>query len=215
MKIAVIGATGFVGSNVVKELVLRNHDVLGISRKKGLVEDEHLHYGSVDIFNEDELAKAVAGYDVVVNAFFPGFGDEDVCSTFLKGLISVQKSVKKSGVKRLIVIGEAGSLYVSEGVQFFDTPDYPEEYTQGSKAANEYLKMIKEEKELDWAYFCPAPEMHEGITTGRTGKYRLGLESPVYNDEQRSIISVEDVGYVITDEIENHKHSRVRFTAAY
>lgn len=215
MKIAVIGATGFVGSNVVKELVLRNHDVLGISRKKGLVGNEHLNYTSVDIFNEEELAKTLAGYDVVVNAFFPGFSAEEVSKTFLNGLISAQKSVKKSGVKRLIVIGEAGSLYVSEGVQFFNTPDYPEEYTLGSKAANEYLNMIKEEKELDWSYFCPAPEMSESITTGRTGKYRLGLENPVYNDEHRSIISVEDVAVVIVDEIENQKHSRVRFTAAY
>lgn len=215
MKIVVIGATGFVGSSIVKELVSRKHDVLGISRKKNLAEQENLHYISVDIFNKESLAQAIKGYDVVINAFFPGFDIPEVHNTFLTGLISIQDAVKLAGIARFLVIGEAGSLYVSEGVQFFDTPDYPKEYEPGSSAAKEYLEILKKENNLNWTYFCPAPEMHADITTGRTGKYRLGLESPVYNEDNRSIISVEDVGVVIADEIEEPKHQRVRFTAAY
>lgn len=215
MKIAVVGATGFVGSNIVKELVLRGHDVLGVSRKTGLTEQENLHYTSVDIFNKEALAETLKGYDVVVNAFFSGFDVPEVYNTFLSGLVSIQEAVKLAKVGRLIVIGEASSLYVSEGVQLFDTPEFPQEYALGSAAAKDYLEMIKDEKELDWAYFSPAPEMHSEITTGRTGQYRLGLENPVLNEQGRSIISVEDVAVVIVDEIEQSKHSNVRFTAAY
>ena len=215
MKIAVIGATGFVGSNIVKELVSRGHEVLGISRKKGLTEQENLHYISVDVFDKEALAATLKGCDVVVNAFFSGFDVPEVYNTFLSGLVSIQEAVKLAEIGKLIVIGEASSLYVSEGVQIFDTPEFPQEYALGSAAAKDYLEMIKEEKELDWAYFCPAPEMHAEITTGRTGQYRLGLENPVLNEDGRSIISVEDVAVAIVDEIENPKHSRIRFTAAY
>ncbi len=57
--------------------------------------------------------------------------------------------------------------------------------------------------------------MHQGITTGRTGKYRLGLENPVFDENQRSILSAEDLAVVIADETENAKHHQVRFTAGY
>ena len=215
MKIAVIGATGFVGSSIVRELVYRNHQVLGISRKADLAGTERLQYLAVDIFNQEVLAEALKGYDVVVNAFFSGFQVPEVYNTFLSGLVSIQNAVKLAGVSRLVVIGEASSLYVSEGVQLFDTPDFPQEYALGSAAAKHYLEIIKKETELDWTYFCPAPEMHAGITTGRTGKYRLGLENPVYDDHNRSQLSVEDVGVVIADEIEQPRHRHTRFTAAY
>ena len=75
--------------------------------------------------------------------------------------------------------------------------------------------MLKEEKELDWAFFSPAIEMHQGIDTGRTGHYRLGLENPVFNAHNRSILSGEDLAVVLADEVESPKHHQLRFTAAY
>ncbi len=68
---------------------------------------------------------------------------------------------------------------------------------------------------MDWVFFSPAIEMHQGITTGRTGTYRLGLENPVFDENQRSILSGEDLAVVIADEVENPKHHQQRFTAAY
>ena len=123
--------------------------------------------------------------------------------------------MKKSGVKRFITIGGAGSLFIAPNVQLIDTPQFPKEIFDGANAARHYLEIIKEEKDLDWAFFSPAIEMHQGTKTGRTGKYRLGLENPVFNEEQRSILSVEDLAVVIADEVESPKHHQVRFTAAY
>ena len=100
-------------------------------------------------------------------------------------------------------------------MQLIDTPEFPKEYFEGANAARHYLEIIKEEKDLDWAFFSPAIEMHQGITTGRTGNYRLGLENPVFNEDQRSILSAEDLAVVIADEVETPKHHQVRFTAAY
>ncbi|MBP1225066.1 NAD(P)-dependent oxidoreductase [Flavobacterium sp. 1355] len=213
MKIAIIGATGFVGSAILNELSSRNHEITAIARNPKNSSD--VNWISADIFNTDALAEVIKGNDAVISAYNSGWTNPNIYDDFIAGSKAIQEAVKKSGVKRFITIGGAGSLFVAPGLQAVDTPDFPKEYHAGASAARDYLNILKEEKDLDWAFFSPAFEMHQGITTGRTGKYRLGLENPVFNDEQRSILSVEDLAVVIADEAENQKHHQVRFTAAY
>lgn len=213
MKIAIIGATGFVGSAILNELADRKHEISAIARNPK--DTTNATWIAADVFNVDALAEALKGHDVVVNAFNPGWTNPNIYDDFLNGSKAIQEAVKKSGVKRFITIGGAGSLFVAPDLQAVDTPDFPKEIFNGANAARNYLNIIKEEKDLDWAFFSPAFEMHAGTKTGRTGKYRLGLENPVFNDEQRSILSVEDLAVVIADEVENPKHHQVRFTAGY
>lgn len=213
MKIAIIGATGFVGSAILNELANRNHNITAIARNPK--ETSNATWIATDIFNVDALADVLKGHDVIINAYNPGWTNPNIYDDFLAGSKAIQEAVKKSGVKRFITIGGAGSLFVAPDLQAVDTPDFPKEIYPGASAARDYLNIIKEEKDLDWAFFSPAFEMHAGTKTGRTGKYRLGLENPVFNDEQRSILSVEDLAVVIADETETPKHHQVRFTAGY
>jgi len=213
MKIALIGATGFVGSAILNELADRKHEITAIARTPK--DTANATWVAADIFNIDALAEILKGHDAVVNAYNPGWTNPNIYDDFLAGSKAIQEAVKKSGVKRFITIGGAGSLYVAPDLQAVDTPDFPKEIFSGANAARHYLNIIKEEKDLDWAFFSPAFEMHAGTKTGRTGKYRLGLENPVFNDEQRSILSVEDLAVVIADEVETPKHHQVRFTAGY
>ncbi|PZX94407.1 NAD(P)-dependent oxidoreductase [Flavobacterium aquariorum] len=213
MKIALIGATGFVGSNILNELSSRNHDITAIARNPK--KETNANWVSVDIFDTDALAEILKGNDAVINAYNPGWANPNIYEDFINGSKSIQEAVKKSGVNRFITIGGAGSLFVAPNLQAVDTPDFPKEYHAGATAARDYLNILKKEKELDWAFFSPAFEMHQGITTGRTGKYRLGLENPVFDENQRSILSVEDLAVVVADEAENPKHHQIRFTAAY
>ncbi|WP_119792610.1 NAD(P)-dependent oxidoreductase [Flavobacterium anhuiense] len=213
MKIALIGATGFVGSAILNELADRKHEITAIARTPK--DTANATWVAADIFDVDALAEILKGHDAVVNAYNPGRTNPNIYDDFLAGSKSIQEAVKKSGVKRFITIGGAGSLYVAPDLQAVDTPDFPKEIFPGANAARHYLNIIKEEKDLDWAFFSPAFEMHAGTKTGRTGKYRLGLENPVFNDEQRSILSVEDLAVVIADEVETPKHHQVRFTAGY
>ncbi|KAF2328951.1 NAD(P)-dependent oxidoreductase [Flavobacterium ginsenosidimutans] len=213
MKIALIGATGFVGSALLNELADRKHEITAIARTPK--DTANATWVAADIFNVDALAEILKGHDAVVNAYNPGWTNPNIYDDFLAGSKAIQEAVKKSGVKRFITIGGAGSLYVAPDLQAVDTPDFPKEIFPGANAARHYLNIIKEEKDLDWAFFSPAFEMHAGTKTGRTGKYRLGLENPVFNDEQRSILSVEDLAVVIADEVETPKHHQVRFTAGY
>jgi len=213
MKVAIIGATGFVGSHILNEIANRNHEITAIARNPKT--SENAKWVQADVFNTDDLANALKGNDVVVSAYNPGWTNPNIYDDFITGSKAIQEAVKKSGVKRYITIGGAGSLFVAPNLQAVDTPDFPKEYHAGATAARDYLNIIKDEKELDWAFFSPAFEMHQGITTGRTGKYRLGLDTPVFDDNQRSILSGEDLAVVIADEVETPKHHQVRFTAAY
>jgi len=216
MKTTLIGASGFVGTHVLEELLNRGHKVTAIVRHadKITAKDEKLTIKEVDVLDTVALSEAVKGSEAVISAYNAGWTNPNIYDDFLAGSKAIQKAVKEAGVKRLIVIGGAGSLEI-DGKQLVDGPEFPAEYKPGSTAARDYLNVIKEEKDLQWSFLSPAIEMHPGITTGRTGKYRLGTDSPVFNEEGRSILSVEDLAIVIVDELENNKHPQQRFTAAY
>lgn len=215
MKIAVIGTTGFVGKSITNELVNRGLEVLGISRSIIKSGKGNLTYIASDIYNVKELTEVIRRYDVVVNAFNPGLNSGNLYDKFMAGYKAIHDAVKQSGVQRYIVIGGAGCLYLEDGRQVMDTPGFPEEIKPMSKACADYLAFLKDENDLDWVFFSPAMEMNPHVTTGRTGKYRLGGDHPVFDENQKSILSVEDLAVVIADEIEYPKHHRTRFTAAY
>ena len=217
MKVALIGATGFVGSHLLKELLDRKHHVTALVRnpEKLTVKDPLLTIVKADVLKEDEVAAAVKDHDAVISAYNPGWANPNIYKEFLEGAKAIQAGVKKSGVKRLITIGGAGSLYIAPGVQLIDTPQFPAAFKPGASAAVEYLKIIQQEKELDWTFFSPAIEMSPAHPGKRTATYRTGTDRPVFDANGRSFLSVEDVAVVLTDELEHPKFSRKRFTAAY
>ncbi|MEG2309637.1 NAD(P)H-binding protein [Chryseobacterium sp.] len=214
-KIAVIGATGFVGSHVVKELASRGYQVEALARDISKVPAlENVSAKSININNSEELSEALKGNDAVINTFNPGWTNPNLYDDFLKGSLKIEKAVENSGVKRFITVGGAGSLFI-DGNQLVDSPDFPADIKPGATAARDYLNKIKENTVLDWTFFSPAIEMHPGTAGVRVGKYRTALENPVFNEEGRSVLSVEDVAVVLVDELEQNNHIRERFTAAY
>ncbi len=216
MKVALIGASGFVGSAILNELTKRGHVVTAIVRNPEKVKTgDNITAVKADVYDAAQVADAVAGADVVVNAFNSGWTNPNIYDDFLKGSKAVQEGTKQAGVKRFFTIGGAGSLYVAPGVQLVDTPNFPADYKAGATAARDYLNILKEETELDWTFLSPAIEMHQGTAGIIKGTYRVGLDEPVFDENHRSIISVEDMATAIVDELENPKHIRQRFTVAY
>jgi putative NADH-flavin reductase len=217
MKIALIGATGFVGSAILNEALNRGHQVTAILRhpEKLTVKNNHLSVVQGDVMDTNSLAEIVKGSDVVISAYNAGWNNPDIYNEFLKGSQSIQQGVKKSGVKRLIVMGGAGSLFVAPGVQLVDTPQFPADWKAGASAARDYLNILNKEDQLDWTFISPAIEMHQGTSGERKGRYRTGLDNPVVDANNKSIISVEDVAVAAVDEAEHPKHIRQRFTVAY
>jgi len=215
-KVAVIGATGFVGTQVVKELANRGYFVNALARNTSKIEEsENVKAVTADIYNTAELSEILKGNDAVISAFNPGWTNPNIFEDFLKGAESIEKAVEESGVKRFITVGGAGSLYIAENLQLIDTPEFPAEIKPGAEAARQYLEMIKKNENLDWTFFSPAIEMHQGTAGVRKGTYRTALENPVFDENGRSVLSVEDVAVALVDELENNQFVKQRFTAAY
>lgn len=215
MKAVIIGATGFVGSAIVSELVNRNITVTAISRKEHTSEHSNLSYVAVDVNQVEELAKVLEGHDVVISAFSPAAASPTLQEDFLEGSKAIQEAVKQSSVQRFIIVGGGGSLLNEDGIAILDTLPQDLPFIPKAKATRAYFEVIRAEKELDWAYFSPALQMNPDITIGRTGNYRLGTDYPVLDKDGNNILSVEDVAVVIADEVEAPKHHQVRFTAGY
>ncbi|WP_421826292.1 NAD(P)-dependent oxidoreductase [Larkinella sp.] len=214
MKIALIGATGFVGSALLKEALHRGYDVTAIVRhpEKVTVENPQLTVVKGDVLNETEVAGLVAGHDAVVSAYNAGWQNPNLYNEYLAGSLAIQNGTKKAGVKRLLVVGGAGSLEIAPGVQLIDTPQFPAEWKPGALAARDYLNTLKKVEDLDWTFISPAILLEPGE---RTGQFRLGTNQPVFDEQGASRISVEDLAVALLDELDEPAHVRQRFTVGY
>lgn len=213
MKIALIGPTGFVGSAVLSEALARGHAVTALSRQPAKIDARAgLAVVGADVLDPAQVAAAVAGHDAVVSAYNAGWTNPDLHDEFLRGTRAIFDGVKRAGVKRLLVVGGAGSLYVAPGVQLVDTPAFPAEWKQGALAAREALNLIRAEDSLDWTFLSPPALLQPGE---RQGGFRLGGDELLMNGDQPAGISVGDLAAAILDELEKPLHVRKRFTVAY
>jgi len=213
MKIALVGATGFVGSKVLAEALQRGHTVTALVRTPSkLAANPGLRVVAADATDAAELAGHITGHDAVVSAYNGPRGTPEFADRYRQGTRAIVDAVKQAGVKRLLLVGGAGSLFVAPGVQLLDTPQFPAEYLIEAKAAREALNLIAEEPGLDWSFVSPAPILAPGE---RTGRFRLGGDMVLMDGDKPGSISVEDLAVAIVDELETPRHLRRRFTLAY
>lgn len=203
MKVAVLGATGMVGSRLTDELARRKHHVTGIVRHPELGKRrERVTFVAGDLNDGAALRPLLLGHDAVVHAV--RFVGADA-----RKLIAV---VKAASVKRLLVVGGAGSLEVAPGVALVDTPGFPPEFKSEALAGREFLSVLRHEHQLDWTFLCPSAFFGPGE---RTGTFRLGTDQLLTGADGQSRISAEDFAIAFVDELENPRHIRGRFTVGY
>ncbi len=213
MKIALIGGTGFVGTDLLAELLQRGHAVTALARDPAkYTPADGLTVVRADALDTAQVATAVAGHNAVVSAYNPGWAEPNLGELFLQGTAAILDGARRSGVKRVLVVGGAGSLEVAPGVQLVDTPQFPAEWKTGALAAREALNRLRTETTLDWTFVSPAAMLKPGP---RTGHFRLGGDQLLMRGEQPGDISVADLAVAIVNELETPRHVRKRFTAAY
>lgn len=216
--VLLIGATGFVGTAILNELVARGHKVTAIVRSMESVKvnNPQIEYVVADATNPAELAALAKGKDAVISAYNPGWGNPRQYEETLENYPKIVEGAKQSGVRRLLIVGGAGTLFVKPGVRLIDTGTLPAEWLPGVKSLGEfYLNTLMKEDGIDWIFFSPAGNLGNMTTGVRTGKYRLGKDDMLFDDKGESFISVEDYAVAMVDELEQENHHRERFTAAY
>ncbi|MDO5617238.1 NAD(P)-dependent oxidoreductase [Kocuria sp.] len=196
MKIAVIGAAGMVGSEMVAEAAARGHQVHGYTRSGRSVGDtptQSLDFNNTDavmeVINSSEATViSVAGrddYDAVVNAH--------------------QRLIAAAPAGRLLVVGGAGALQAGDGL-LLDSPDFPAEYLPEAKSFAQVFADYSASNSAQWTMIAPSPEIAPGV---RTGKYLIAENTPA-----GGFVSTQDFAVAALDEIENPAHRGARFTVA-
>ena len=213
MKIALLGATGFVGSAILNEALDRGYTVTAIVRHpEKIAERDRLIAKAGDVYDSDVLAKLITGCEAVITAFNPGWKNPHLYDDQVKGTASIIAAIKRAGIKRVLRVGGAGGLEVKPGVRVLDSPDFPDWVRPGSLATLNAFEQLQKEPELDWSYLAPSAEMKPGQ---RTGKFRLGSDQLLVDASGHSRISVQDYAVAMIDELENGAHIRQRFTVGY
>ena len=202
-KIAIIGATGRAGSQLLEEALRRGHSVVAIARNTDkLAVRPGVTVKQVDALDANALEQAISGSDVVISA----------AHFATLPASAVIGPVKQAGVKRLLVVGGAGSLLLPGGGRVIDSEGFPAEYKTEASAGAAFLDVLRQEKDVDWTFLSPSA-LFDG--TERTGKFRLGQDDLLVSSDGTSSISFADYAIAMIDEVEAPKHSRQRFTVGY
>ena len=213
--VLLIGATGFVGSAVLNELVSRGHKVTAVARNVEKVEKSELvDVVKEDVANVDAIAKLAEGKDAIISAYNPGWTNSDIATLISENYPKILSAAKKSGVERLLIVGGAGTLFCAPGLRVVDSGAIPEEIMGGVRPLGDfYLNTLMNENGIDWVFFSPAGVFDQ--QGKKTGNYRLGKDDLIVDAEGNSHISVQDYADAMVNELEKPAHHKERFTIGY
>ena len=213
MKLAIIGATGWIGSTLVAEAQSRGHDVIAIARDSSNIAATGVEKRSLDLTAGDSasIAAAVAGADLVIASIGGrAAGNHEIVAASAQRLLN---ELPAAGVNRLLWVGGAGSLEVAPGVTLLSLPEFPQAYKDEATAQGEALAVFRNSHSaVNWTFISPAAEIFPGE---RSGNYRTGGDSLVSDAEGNSRISVQDYAMAMIDEAENNAHPKQRIGVAY
>lgn len=213
--VVLIGASGFVGNAILNELLSRGHKVTAVVRnpEKINVSNSNLEIVKADIADTNAMVGICKGKEAIISAYNPGWTNPDIYEETLRNYPLILEAAKRSGAKRLLCVGGAGTLFCAPGLRVVDSGAIPDAIMGGVKSLGEfYLNTLMNEKDIDWIFFSPAGTLEPGK---RTGKFRLGKDDLIIDENGISHISVEDYAVAMVDELENQKHHCERFTIGY
>ncbi|MEM5368761.1 NAD(P)H-binding protein [Paraburkholderia azotifigens] len=211
LKIALFGATGMIGSRVAAEAARRGHQVTAFSRNPERVPGDiaNLTAAQADVTDAASVAAGARGHDIVASAYAPPMDNVALIEKAARALV---EGTRSAGVKRLVVVGGAGSLEVAPGKQLVDTEGFPQAYKAIALAHRDVLPILRAANDLDWTFFAPAALIAPGE---RKGTFRTGAGSLIVDAQGNSSISAEDYAIAFVDELEQGRFVHQLATAAY
>lgn len=212
MHIALIGASGFIGSALLKEALARGHKVTAlVAHPEKLAAAANLTSQAADALDQARLTAQLKGHDAAISAF-SGHAQSNTREYYVQGTRAIIAATRNADVARLLVVGGAGSLEVAPGLQLVDTPEFPEQWKGTAEGARDALNLLRQESALNWTMLSPSAMIVPGE---RTGKFRLGTDQLLVDAKGESRISLEDYAVAMIDELEKPAHARQRFTVGY
>jgi putative NADH-flavin reductase len=211
MKIVLYGASGMIGSRILREALARHHEVKAVVRNPDKIPPQQsLSVVRGDATDKASVAATAAGADVAISAYSPG--SDNVLLT--KNAHALLDGLEQASVPRLIVVGGAASLEVAAGKRLIDAPGFPEIYRPRAIEQAKALDIFRASHlaKVTWTFLSPSAEIAPGI---RTGTFRLGNDDLLVAADGKSHISAEDYAVALVDEAESPKHLNRRYTVGY
>lgn len=215
MKIALFAAGGNIGRRIALEAANRGHEVVAVVRDPTRAHRASGIFSVMpgDVTDAGSVAAAGSGVAAILSAVGPSVADGQSGNVLIDAAHALIAGARRAGVKRLIVLGGAGSLEVAPGLQAVDAPQFPPQWKDNALSQRRALDIYRAEAgDLDWTYISPAAIIAPGE---RTGKYRVGFDQMLRDSNGESRISIEDYAVAMIDELENAAHIRKRITVAY
>jgi putative NADH-flavin reductase len=216
MKILVYGATGRIGTRVVREATQRGHEVHALSRNAAPVDGATVTVQG-DVLDAGSVTEHARGLDAIVSAISSGAptGQNDPrYDIYAEAARSLSAGVRSLAhdAPRVVLVGGAGSLLTADGTRVVDSPDFPARFKQEALAQAAALGLWRNIDDVDWTSVSPAGTIEPGR---RTGTYRRGGDELLVDSSGRSFITMEDFAVALVDELERPTASRERITFAY
>lgn len=227
MDIGILGASGTIGSRLVREATGRGHRVTAFTRSATRIPAEPgaARWAVTDLRDPERLTHALTGLDVVVNAISAGddvpatIANADALPAAARALLTAMQSHPRL---RLIVIGGAGSLEVAPGLQVVDIDGFADELPATLGVPSAYVGVVRAHREAlefyrlsnrNWTYVSPSAGL---VRPGeRTGRFRVGGDQLLVREDGTSDISAEDLAVAVLDEAEHPRFVQRRFTVGY
>jgi putative NADH-flavin reductase len=213
LRIVLFGAGGMVGSRIAREALDRGHHVVPVQRNAGGLDlgGRHLLMVQGDATDAASVARLARGADVVVSAVSPR--NPPGADTLPRAARALLEGVRRAGVRRLVVVGGAGSLLVGPGTMLLDAPGFPEDYRAEAREGLAALEVLRKEGAgVDWTFVSPPAMVEPGP---RTGRYQVGQDSLLVAQDGQSRISAEDYAVALVDELEKGENRGRRMTVAW
>ena len=196
MNIAVFGATGKTGLEIVKQALEGGHNITAFVRDPArlAIKDKNLNVVTGDVFDTDSVTQAIKGQDAVICALGAG-SDLKKTTVRASGTSNIIKGMQQNNIKRLVVItamgvGESWDTLSMFNKFFFAT------LLKSSRVDHEAQEAAVKESGLDWTIIRPSGL----VDTPRTGVYDFGENIPA----KTSKIARADVANLIIKVLEQN-----------
>ena len=169
MKLAIFGATGNTGIELVKQALEKGHQVTAFVRDPSRMSIEHdlLALVTGDVFEPASVSDAVKGQDAVVCTL----GSSELKKTTVRavGTANIIKAMKELNVQRFLVVTAMGTGESWNSLSLVNKFFYAT-LLKSSREDHEAQESAVKESGLDWTIIRPS-----GLTdTHRTGVYEVG-----------------------------------------
>lgn len=213
-KITIIGGTGYAGSAIAREAAKRGHSVTSVSRSVPAEPLPGIHYVASGV---DEAGALIAGADVVVGAFSPRGANSGLLA---KVYARLAQQAADAGA-RLVLVGGFSCLRRTAGAprmleaESFPAEVPPEVVAEAQENLDVLNNLLADKTGVDWLFVSPALEFSAWQPGEDLGRYRIGDDVALFDENGRSAISGIDYARAVLDEIETPTRHRAQIGVAY